>query len=77
MPSTPSPSELRAHLTALLPSTRDRDRASASVEVVVAHDDEGTLATTLEILSGPTVAADAQPQIHAGTSAAAPALPRR
>ena len=77
MPATPSLSQLRAHLSALLPSKpvpRQRDHVD---EVVVANGDAATLAETLDILSESGEGGDAQPEILTGTTPATRALPRR
>ncbi len=76
MPATPSLSQLRAHLSALLPSKQASATPAVPAEVVVTADDPETLATTLEILSDPADAA-APPEIHSGTPVAGARLPRR
>ncbi len=77
MPATPSLSQLRAHLSALLPSKQDPESPAGPAGVVVAADDPATLAETLEILSDPADDAEAGPEIQSGTGAPGSALPHR
>lgn len=75
MPATPSLSQLKAHLAALLPSTKDPEDHAGVAGVVVAADDAATLAETLVILSDPADGADAEPKIRYGTGTSS--LPHR
>ena len=77
MLATPSLSQLRAHLSALLPSKHGQPLPEVPAEVVVAQDDPATLAEALEILSDSAGGTATAPEVRSGAGTLSTRLPRR